>query len=118
MIAARVAAVAFFRLFGHLTGVGCAPLQVMAKRTGGTPVAPKKPVPVAGAGAQKAGGGKKQKQKGLPVGKGKGNKGPKTPAAAKPSKEALDTDLDTYMAAPAPAQDAPAHGGVAAPMAE
>ena len=93
---------------------------MMAKRTGGTPVAPKKPVPVAGAGAQKAGGGKKQKQKGLPVGKGKGkgNKGPKTPAAAKPSKEALDTDLDTYMAAPAPAQDAPAHGGVAAPMAE
>ncbi len=95
----------------------------MAKRTGGAAAQPKKQTPVAGGKA-------KAKARGVPVagkrgaaggllgrgakkpaaGRGKGRKG----AEAKPTAEALDKELDSYMHS-APAE--PAAAG-AAPMAE
>ena len=99
----------------------CGAHQVMAKRTGNAAVAPKKAVPVAGGG----GSAKKtpKKGKGVPVGAASAKKGARKgkgkPAAgaAKPSKELLDSDLDTYMkVALAPA--APDAAAAPAPMAE
>jgi hypothetical protein len=94
----------------------------MAKRTGNAAAAPKKAVPVAGGASKKT----PQKGKGVRVGaagaktggrKGKGKPGAK--GGEKPSKDALDGDLDTYMRAAAPEAPAAAPAAAAAaPMAE